>query len=63
MAKTVTITMTLNDDVVENEVKTWVKSCPFSPQGGQTVTWKNEPDPEPPATKGTSNGKKTRKKG
>jgi hypothetical protein len=45
--KKVTITALVSDDVVQNELKNWVKTCPYSLEGGQTVTWENIPDPEP----------------
>lgn len=33
----VTVTFELNDDVAQNDLKNWVKSCPHSPEGGQTL--------------------------
>lgn len=44
--KKVTITALVPDDTNQNEFKTWLKGCPFSFEGGQTVTWENVPDTE-----------------
>lgn len=41
--KKVTITAIVPDDTNQNDLKTWVKTCPFSLEGGQTVTWENLP--------------------
>jgi len=37
--KKVTVTLELNDSVAQNDFKNWIKSCPFSPEGGQTLVW------------------------
>lgn len=44
--KKVTITALVPDDTNQNDLKTWVKGCPFSFEGGQTITWENVPNPE-----------------
>jgi hypothetical protein len=44
--KKVTITALVGDDTNQNEFKNWLKSCPFSFEGGQTITWENVPAPE-----------------
>lgn len=43
--KKVTITALVPDDTNQNDLKTWVKGCPFSLAGDQTVTWENIPEP------------------
>ncbi len=50
--KKVTITALVGDDTNQNELKNWVKTCPFSFEGGQTVTWENVPEPEKAANDG-----------
>lgn len=44
--KKVTFTALVGNEVNQNEFKNWVKSCPFSFEGGQTIAWENVPDPE-----------------
>lgn len=44
MAKKATVTFIVPDDVPQNEFKDWVKSCPFSKEGGQNLQWENIPD-------------------
>lgn len=44
--KKVTITALVGDDVNQNEFKNWLKSCPFSFEGGQTIAWENVPEPK-----------------
>lgn len=46
--KKVTIEVTVSDETNQNELKNWLKSCPFSFVGGQTIKWENIPNPEPP---------------
>ncbi len=41
--KTVTVSYLIPDYVPDNEVKNWVKACPFSPDGGQNLTWDYTP--------------------
>lgn len=43
--KKATITLIVDDEVSQNEFKNWLKSCPFSYEGGQTVTWEKIPLP------------------
>lgn len=54
--KKVTFTALVGDDTNQNEFKTWLKSCPFSFEGGQTIAWENVPEPkkEEPATEGAN---------
>ena len=42
--KKVTFTALVPSDVPQNEFKNWVKSCPFSFEGGQTIVWENLPE-------------------
>lgn len=55
MSKKVTITAIVSDDVNQNEMKNWLKTCPYSIEGGQTITWENlstsEAAPQTPAEK------------
>ena len=44
--KKVTITAFVDDNTNQNDFKTWLKSCPFSFEGGQTIAWENIPGPE-----------------
>lgn len=37
--KAATLTIIVDDDVNQNDFKNWLKSCPFSEAGGQTITW------------------------
>lgn len=46
MAKKVTITAIVDDETNQNEFKNWLKTCPFSIDGGQTIAWENIPEPE-----------------
>ncbi len=39
--KKVTITVFVNDDTNQNAFKDWVKTCPFSKEGNQTILWEN----------------------
>lgn len=50
--KKVTMTFIVDADVNQNEFKNWVKSCPFSADGDQTVTWENLNPPSPAAAAG-----------
>ncbi len=43
--KKVTITALVPDDTNQNDLKTWVKGCPFSLAGNQTIIWENIPEP------------------
>jgi len=43
--KKVTMTLIVSGDTNQNDFKNWVKSCPFSADGDQTVHWENIPDP------------------
>ena len=44
--KKVTFTALVPDDTNQNDFKTWLKSCPVSFEGGQTISWENVPAPE-----------------
>ena len=46
MAKKVTITAIVPDDTNQNQIKDWVKACPVSLAGDQTIHWENLPEPE-----------------
>ena len=39
--KRATISLIVDADVNQNEFKNWLKSCPFSAQGDQTIQWEN----------------------
>lgn len=47
--KRATITVTMDQEVNQNDFKNWLKSCPVSFEGGQTITWENLPSDEPAA--------------
>lgn len=42
--KKVTLTFIVDEDVNQNDFKNWVKSCPFSHEGGQTLAWEHIED-------------------
>lgn len=39
----VTVTAEVDDSVNQNNFKDWLKTCPVSIDGGQTITWENLP--------------------
>lgn len=39
--KKVTVSFIMDASVNQNEFKNWVKSCPVSHEGGQSLTWEN----------------------
>lgn len=39
--KKVTITALVDAETNQNDFKSWLKSCPFSIDGGQTIAWEN----------------------
>lgn len=39
--KKVTCTFLVNDDTNQDSFKSWVKTCPYSKEGNQTVTFEN----------------------
>lgn len=39
--KRATISLIVDADVNQNEFKNWLKSCPFSAEGDQTIQWEN----------------------
>lgn len=41
--KKATLSIIMDADANQNDFKNWLKSCPFSFEGGQTVTWENLP--------------------
>ncbi len=41
--KTATVQITVDQETNENQFKDWLKSCPFSFEGGQSVQWTPEP--------------------
>ena len=43
--KKVTFTALVPADTNQNEFKNWLKSCPVSFEGGQTIAWENIPEP------------------
>lgn len=42
--KIATIKLIVSADVNNNDMKAWVRTCPFSAEGDQTVHWENIPD-------------------
>lgn len=60
--KRVTITALVGDETNQNELKTWLKSCPYSLEGGQTIAWENLPNPAAPAAEETKHTEETEAK-